>query len=124
YQARDRQHHPFAKEVKTLMLALNSARSYVCYSRPGSNDRLREDFDASGHVTRAVFETIGVPTAADIYMCGPTQFMADMKEELAAVGIGPQRIHLELFNGSESMMPGVVGTVTRPPHPPERDAAT
>ena len=35
YQARDRQHHPFAAEVRRLMLALTHGRSYVCYSRPG-----------------------------------------------------------------------------------------
>ena len=49
--------------------------------------------------------------------------MGDMKEVLAALGLGPERIHVELFDGSESMMPGVVGAVTRPPHPPARDAS-
>jgi ferredoxin-NADP reductase/MOSC domain-containing protein YiiM len=124
YQARDRQHHPFADEVRRLMVALAQGRSYVCYSRPGSNDRLREAFDGAGHLSRSVFEQVGVPIAADVYMCGPTRFMADMKEMLAALGLRPERIHAELFNGSESMMPGVVGAVTRPPHPPARDAAT
>ena len=124
YQARDRQHHPFADEVRRLMLALAQGRRYVCYSRPASNDRLREDFDGAGHVSRSVFEQIGVPIAADVYMCGPTRFMADMKEMLAALGLRPERIHAELFNGSEAMMPGVVGAVARPPHPPARDAAT
>jgi ferredoxin-NADP reductase/MOSC domain-containing protein YiiM len=124
YQARDRQHHPFAREVRRLMLALSEGRSYVCYSRRIASDRLGEDFDGEGHLSRAAFEMIGVPSAADVYMCGPTRFMADMKEMLAALGLRPERIHAELFNGSESMMPGVVGAVTRPPHPPARDAAT
>jgi ferredoxin-NADP reductase len=124
YQARDRQHHPFAAEVRGLMLALTEGRSYVCYSRPGANDRLREDFDGTGHLSRSVFETIGVPSVADVYMCGPTRFMGDMKEALAMLGVAPERIHVELFNGSESMMPGVVGAATRPPHPPARDAGT
>src|SRR5262249_17392409 len=38
--ARDRQHHPFAAEVRRLMLALTQGRSYVCYSRPGSDDKM------------------------------------------------------------------------------------
>jgi ferredoxin len=50
--------------------------------------------------------------------------MADMKEALAIVGVAPERVHVELFNGSESMMPGVVGAATRRPHPPEHDAST
>src|SRR5262249_28734609 len=45
---RDRQHHPFAAEVRRLMLALTRGRSYVCYSRPGSRDKMGEDFDATG----------------------------------------------------------------------------
>src|SRR5437016_6194669 len=34
HAARNRQHHPFADEVRRLMRALTNGRSYVCYSRP------------------------------------------------------------------------------------------
>jgi ferredoxin len=48
-----------------------------------------------------------------------------MKETLAVLGIERQRIHVELFNGSESMTPGVVGAATtRVPHRPEKDTDT
>ena len=60
-------------------------RSYVCYSRPGSLDKMGEDFDATGHLSRSVFDEVGVPREADVYLCGPTRFMADMKEALADV---------------------------------------
>jgi ferredoxin len=40
------------------------------------------------------------------------------------MGVAPARIHVELFNGSDSITPGVVGAVTRPPHPPEHDTGT
>jgi ferredoxin-NADP reductase len=39
HAAPDRQHHPFADEVRRLMCALTNGRSYVCYSRPGSSDK-------------------------------------------------------------------------------------
>ncbi len=122
--ARDRQHHPFAAEVRQLMLALPHGRSYVCYSRPDSHDTMTDDFDATGHLSRSVFDEVGVPREADVYVCGPTPFMAEMKEALAAVGVAPDRIHIELFNGSESMTPGVVGAAARPPHLPADDAGT
>ncbi len=122
--ARDRQHHPFAAEVRRLTLALTHGRSYVCYSRPGSRDRTGEDFDATGHLSRSVFDDVRVPREADVYLCGPTRFMADMKEALATVGVVPERIHVEIFNGSESMTPGVVGAATRAPHLPKDDANT
>ena len=122
--ARDRQHHPFAAEVRWLMLALPHGRSYVCYSRPGSGDKMGEDFDGTGHLTRSVFDESGASPESDVYVCGPTRFMADMKEELATLGVAPERIHVEIFNGSESMTPGVVGGATRASHLPKDDANT
>jgi ferredoxin-NADP reductase len=124
HAARDRQHHPFAAEVRRLMLALTHGRSYVCYSSPGSRHKMGEDFDATGHLSRSVFDEVGIPPEADVYLCGPTRFMADMKEALAALGVAPERIHVEIFNGSESMTPGVVGVATRAPHLPRDDANT
>jgi len=124
HAARDRQHHPFAAEVRRLMPALTRSRSYVCYSKPGSRDKVGEDFDATGHLSRSVFDEVGIPREADVYLCGPTRFMADMKETLAASGVAPERIHVEIFNGSESMTPGVVGAVARAPHLPKDDANT
>jgi ferredoxin-NADP reductase/MOSC domain-containing protein YiiM len=124
YAARDGRHHPFAAEVRRLMLELPRGRSYVCYSRPGPRDKMGEDFDAAGHLSRSVLDEVGVPREADVYLCGPTRFMADMKEALATFGVAPGRIHVELFNGSESITPGVVGAAPRAPHPPKDDADT
>jgi ferredoxin-NADP reductase/MOSC domain-containing protein YiiM/ferredoxin len=124
YGARDRQHHPFALEVRRLMRALAHGRSYVCYSRPGSGDAMGADFDATGHLSRSVFEAVDLPLEADVYLCGPTRFMDEMKAALATAGVAPERIHLELFNGSEAMTPGVVGAATRAPHVPRDDADT
>ena len=49
--------------------------------------RWPRDFDATGHLSRSVFDEVGVPREADVYVCGPTRFMAEMKEALAAVGV-------------------------------------
>ena len=124
YAARDRGHHPFAAEVRRLMLALPRARSYVCYSRPPARDKIAEDFDSAGHLSRSVLDEIGIPREADVYLCGPTRFMAEMKEALATSGVSPEQIHVELFSGSEPMTPGVVGSVRRDPHLPIDDAKT
>jgi len=124
HAARDRRHHPFADEVRRLMRALTRGRSFVCYTRPGSGDKIGEDFDATGHLSRSVFAEVGLQRDADVYLCGPTRFMADMKQELATLGVAPEQIHVEIFNGSESMTPGVVGAVTRTPHMPKEDSNT
>ncbi|MGA8224687.1 MAG: MOSC and FAD-binding oxidoreductase domain-containing protein [Candidatus Acidiferrales bacterium] len=124
HTARDGQHHPFAGEVRRLMPALANGRNYICYTRPGSSDKMGEDFNATGRFSRSIFDQLALPRDADIYLCGPTQFMADMKEAFAAMGVAPARIHIEIFNGGESRTPGVVGAITRPPHPPSNEANT
>jgi ferredoxin-NADP reductase/MOSC domain-containing protein YiiM len=120
----DGQHHPLAAEARGLVHALPHGRSYVCYSRPGSHDRMGEDFDAIGHLSPETLDAVGVPREADAYLCGPPRFMADMKEALTALGVTPERIHVEIFNGGESMTPGIVGAPTRAPHLPKNNADT
>jgi len=122
HTARDGQHHPFAGEVRSLLRGLANGRSYVCYSKPGLNDKMGEDFDAGGRLSRAVFDKVGVPREADVYLCGPNRFMADMTETSKAMGVAPDRIYVEIFNGSESMTPGVVSAATRAPHLPKDEA--
>jgi ferredoxin-NADP reductase/MOSC domain-containing protein YiiM len=124
HAARDGQHHPFAGEIRGLMPALANGRLYVYYSKPEPQDRLGEDFDATGHLSRSVFNEVGLSREADVYICGPARFMTDMKAALAALGVTQKRIHLELFNGSEPRTPGVVGARMRAAHVPEDDADT
>ena len=124
HTARDGEHHSFAAEVRRLMLALPHGRSFICYSRPGSLDKLGEGFNSAGHLSGSVFGQAGVSRDADAYLCGPAGFMAEMKTALTDFGVGPKRIHVEIFNGGESMTPGVVNRAARPPHLPEHDANT
>lgn len=122
HSARDRQHHPFAAEVRRLLSTLSRARSFVCYSRPDATDKVGEDFNAFCRLSRAALDQVGLPRDADAYLCGPSRFMADMREALAGVGIPPERLHAEIFHGSESITPGVVAAATRPPHRPVHEA--
>jgi MOSC domain-containing protein YiiM/ferredoxin-NADP reductase len=119
--ARDGKHLPFAAEVRRLVSNLSRARSYVCFSRPEAADRLGTDFDAAGHLSPAVFEEAGVTPDADVYLCGPTRFMADMRAALTDFGVRPDRIRVEIFNGGESLTPGIAGAVTKTPHLPVLD---
>jgi ferredoxin-NADP reductase/MOSC domain-containing protein YiiM/ferredoxin len=124
HAARDGDHHPFAAEVRRLMVSIPHSRRHICYSRPGSVDKLGEDFDSSGHFSQSVFAEAGVSRDADIYLCGPNRFMADMKTALSTFGVATERIHVEIFNGGEPMTPGVVSTARLVPHVPDDDADT
>ena len=119
--ARDGRHHAFASEVRRLMPLLAHGRSHVCYSRPGASDKVGEDFEAIGHLSRSVFDEVGLPREAEVYLCGPGRFMAEMKEALTTFGVAPRQIHIEVFSGRESMAPGIVGAATRAPHLPADD---
>jgi ferredoxin-NADP reductase len=118
HSARDRQHHPFASEARSLIGKLPNARAHVCYSRPGADDKMGDHFDFAGRLSRFVFDEIGIPRDADVYLCGPSQFMADMKETLAAFGVAPERIHAEIFSGDNSKTPGGIRATHKAPHPP------
>src|SRR5205823_11457140 len=78
HAARDRQHHPFAAEVRRLMLALTHGRSYVCYSKPDSRDKMGEDFDATGHLSRSVFDEVGLPRETGVVLCGSARSLVEM----------------------------------------------
>jgi ferredoxin-NADP reductase len=124
HAARDGEHHPFGEEIGRLMLALPHGRSYVCYSRPNSHDRVGVGFDAVGHFSASVLREVSLPQDTEVYLCGPNRFMADMKGVLASLSVSPERIHAEVFNGSESLTPGVVAAPTRAPHLPGGDSST
>ena len=122
--ARDRQHHPFASEIRQLLAGLSHCRSIISYSRPAPNDRMGEDFDVKGHLSRQVLEGVGIAPDADVYLCGPTHFMAEMREILATMGLPSDHVHFESFEGNEPLTPGVDGGSKRAPHLPKNDANT
>jgi ferredoxin-NADP reductase/MOSC domain-containing protein YiiM len=124
HAARDGKHFPFAAEVRRLVSDLARGRSYVCFSRPEVADRLGTDFDAAGYLSRALFDKVGLTPGADVYLCGPSRFMADIGAALAEFGVSPDRVHTEIFNGGESSMPGVAGAVKKTPHRPPVDLET
>ena len=105
HAARDGKHFPFAAEVLRLLSELAHGRSYVAFSWPDVDDRPGTDFDAAGHLSRAAFETVGLTPDADVYLCGPNRFMADMRAALAEFGVAPDRVHVEIFSGGEPSTP-------------------
>lgn len=111
--------HPFAEEARALIAKIHGARSFVVYSRPRAEDVLGRDFDREGRLDVSTFADLGIPRAADFYLCGPTAFLEDVREGLSRWGVEKGRIHSEMFGGGESSMPGVVGHTKRAPHPPE-----
>jgi len=119
HAARDGKHHPLSAESGRLLSMLEHGRSYVCYSAPAAGDRIGVDFDDTGRVSQTMLEKVGLPADADVYLCGPTSFMQDMKRTLEeGMGVPDSRLHMERFGGVESLNPGMTDTSVRAPHLP------
>ena len=72
-----------------------------------------------GRPDQATIAALGLPADAAAYLCGPTQFMSDMRDALTAAGLDPAHIHSELFGALPPINPGIVdGAPRKPPHPP------
>jgi ferredoxin-NADP reductase/MOSC domain-containing protein YiiM/ferredoxin len=117
--ARDGSEHAFGHEVRTLLAAMPNAHAHVWYSRPATSDQQGRDYDAIGRLSVAGFAQLGVPRAADAYLCGPTAFMEEVTAALVAFGVDRGRIRAEIFGAAPSLTPGVVSPPARAPHLPE-----
>ena len=107
HTVRDPETEAFGGEVAALIEALPQAHQRVFYTR------------IQGRLNRPTITALGLPTTASAYLCGPTQFMADMRDALAAAGLDPANVHSELFGALPPINPGVVdGGPSTPPHPP------
>jgi ferredoxin-NADP reductase len=121
YGTRNRDEHPFAQEVRSLLKQLARGRSFIVYSRPSTSDKLQLNFDASGHIDIALLKRIGVPPNSDFYLCGPSSFLESMRDGLRNWGVPAQNLHTEIFGTLESITPGmarVIHTPHLPPGPP------
>jgi ferredoxin-NADP reductase/MOSC domain-containing protein YiiM len=107
HTTRNRETQAFAAEVTTLIEALPHARQEVFYTA------------TQGRLNQESIAALGLPTAATVYLCGPKQFMSDIRNYLTTIGFDPARIHTELFGALPPINPGIIdGTARRPPHPP------
>jgi ferredoxin-NADP reductase/MOSC domain-containing protein YiiM/ferredoxin len=117
YGARGPREHPFATEARALLATLPHARVQVFYSAATPAER-RAAHAAAGRITKEALAGLDVPTSASAYLCGPASFMADMRDALTAIGLGPAAIHTELFGSLPPVSPGITGQASRPPHQP------
>ncbi len=107
HTTRNRETQAFATEVTDLIESLPRARQLVFYT------------ETQGRLDQKSIATLGLPTDATVYLCGPTQFMSDIRDYLATIGFDPASIHSELFGALPPINPGVVEAgERRPPHPP------
>jgi ferredoxin-NADP reductase/MOSC domain-containing protein YiiM len=121
--ARRPQEHPFAIEAHALLKSLPHVREHVFYSAATAAECRRAGARA-GRLTAGKVTELTIPATASAYVCGPASFMADMRQALAAAGIGAASIHTELFGALPSINPGLTAGARIPAHQPEDPSAT
>jgi ferredoxin-NADP reductase/MOSC domain-containing protein YiiM/ferredoxin len=116
HAARNAKEHVFAEEARQLLADISGSHSAIAYSRPDPTDLPGKDFDIRGHWSIESLKAIAIPVGADIYMCGPSAFLRDMKGALISLGVAQAAIHQEIFGSEGSIEPGVMRAEVRPPH--------
>ena len=110
--------HAFAAEVRELLSQLGNARSHICYSQPGPQDGVGGGELTRGRLSVELIAELGVPPDADVYLCGPQAFMAELGAGLVGLGFAPSRIRTERFGALSPITPGIAAKSTQAPHPP------
>jgi ferredoxin-NADP reductase len=110
--------------VRELLKALPRHHSYICYSSPDPQDRPDIDFNSAGRLNMPVLQQLNLPRDGDFYICGPSTFMSDLTDGLAALGVARDRIHTEMFGAGPSTTPGIAAAPRRPPHLPAGPAGS
>lgn len=95
--ARDGDHHPFAQEVRDLVVDRPNITVHVSYSQPGPDDRLSEHVDVEGRLSGDLLGKLVPHGDAHYYICGPTRFMTQIQNDLESRSIPAEQIHTETF---------------------------
>ena len=72
----------------------------------------------AGRLAEDQLTTIGIPTAASAYICGPPSFMTDMRDALTALSVPAANIHTEQFAALTAINPGLTARPPVTPHQP------
>lgn len=95
--ARDGAHHPLADEIRGIADRHDNVRLEVAYSQPRDEDVEGQDYARQGRVNGAFIEELIPGLDADFYLCGPTEFLADIAAMLSQRGVDSERINTEAF---------------------------
>ena len=85
YSARNKNLHPFDKDIHSLVTTMEDAKYITLYSESGD-----------GFITKDVLQE-NARKDGDVYVCGPVGFMEAMINHLLELGFTDEQIHYEFF---------------------------
>lgn len=107
HTSRTKENFALREAVKTQLAKLENAKAHLFLTAPKAAEAAcccNCTFEKhQGRPGAADILALNLPKDADVYVCGPTGFMASMKEALLNAGIPAGNIHSEVFGtGAES----------------------
>ena len=100
YGVRNGSEQIMKQHLKSIAQANKHLKLHVCYSAPGDQDMLGEDYHFKGRVSLDLLKQTLPGNDFDFYFCGPGAMMADLADGLDAWGVPDERIHFEAFGPS------------------------
>lgn len=95
--AHDGRNHAFRAEVEAFSAAHPNIKQRIFYSKPTAMDELGPQFDAKGRITAADLLALKAGAKAHFMLCGPAQFLAEVRTGLERLGVLEGQIHCETF---------------------------
>ncbi|MEM8748921.1 MAG: pyridoxamine 5'-phosphate oxidase family protein [Pseudomonadota bacterium] len=95
--ARDSAHHALRDEVEHAIATRPNIQKHIFYSKPSPQDRQGEDYDAVGRVSADALLSLNAGPDAHYMLCGPVQFLSEVRSGLEAAGVPTDQIHFETF---------------------------
>jgi ferredoxin-NADP reductase len=97
YGVRNTSEHLFKPELAAIARDHPQVRLRVCYSQPGPDDRLGEDYHIHGRVTPELLRAELPSSNFHFYYCGPGLMMEAMTSGLKQWGVPESHLHFETF---------------------------
>ncbi|KAJ5815603.1 hypothetical protein N7474_007380 [Penicillium riverlandense] len=97
HAARNGRVHAMKHDLVRTVAENPSVSRLVFYEEATENDTQGLDYDYIGRVDLGKIKDKALLPDADYYICGPQPFMKAQSQSLEALGVKPDRIHMEVF---------------------------
>jgi MOSC domain-containing protein YiiM/ferredoxin-NADP reductase len=96
--ARNSADQAFAAQIDDIVSRHPTVRRHIRFSRPLQGDEIGRSHDSIGRVDRRLLETfLAGLDGSRVYVCGPSDFMSDVRRWIGELGLRGARIFAETF---------------------------
>ena len=98
HAARNGRVHAMKNDLADIVAQYPLVSRAAFYEEVGEGDKQGVDYDQVGRVDLSRIQDQAILPDADYYICGPQPSMKAQSKSLEALGVKPDRIHMEVFS--------------------------